>query len=1321
MKKSATGNIGYRSASNSTLCFTAKTSALTAKTSALTAAKIAALGIFVIMLAAALMPTSAFASTTWGEGSTDEEKLSDVIVNFEGSNHKEPSKINWIKYKKGYFKDHFSFVNKDEEIGVDPDPRKGVQADHKTAIAKYELKRWAKLAHKIFKSGATTGGKTTAERKYGATSYTLLHDWDYYFEHNSRAHGEINLADWLQKMSPDKDNYSAWPASWDWYTTGIKRADTLADVRKDMVSSIGGHHGISSDMVYKQRSTQDNPNGVLSAMNNNKAKGDGVYYTIVTHFTDESLMGETSYNCYAIVLYDLNKTSLYGDGLYYPFDKSSEVYQQSEVSDETVIPMQNPDEVRGEGKIEYTEGYQHSDTFTHATNWQVSGGGHIDLGFEIGTGSKIPVNFQFKPEIGFHLEGGWQDTQTNGEENIDSHTKTVQLTSPLMAHTGKNYTNSKTEEKDSGDYDDPVGLNYGIAICSISGKHIHGYNSITTGSDFCTFFEGGSSDAGQDAITNLYVRRNADSVNESYGKTEGYVNSKSCMTELAWDSDPLKNEYVDTGSKTEKITDILDRLQSEISMVSQGMNLGVMEANYILANGESTALYPLTSVKLASNDADTRIIDISEGDEYLISGLKVKGYDSGGPHNVPVEFFGFDPNAGYWDVATKDKDGNDLPKNKIVIVTDPNSGVQTLKVNELLGEGQKAYICWHINNGKKYITLDGKYVDDTTLKDRAYVEVRTHGPYDNYKVEFQDTEKPATGCALEEIHLNTVLPVNVKNAEDKVVSNAVKYELAGPSISDEEAQIIDGTILKVKRDVAEDEDRVYEIKASYGDNVQTVTTTKNAKVKVLPGRKLTLHTGGEQQIVKPGMEKHKQGVNFELSNYYEEFDQYDEPWKGDTPVYDYAVTGGDVSYAEITELGFLAVSRPGSYKVAVFEKGGSAKNPLGTLTFDVIENPNQAKTPKGIPNLIYDGSEQTGVRKGEGYTLTGERATDAGTHYATATLREGYDWADGHRFKKRKVRYRIDYLRVDKPRAATGLVYNGKAQSGVPAGEGYKLTGAPTGIGAGNYEAFATPEKNYLWSDGTSQEICLGYKIAKAKVAVPGKAPALTYNGKAQTAVPAANGYSVTGGAATNAGTYTATAVLKDKKNNEWTSGGTADLKISYTIAKSKVKAPGKAPALTYNGKAQTAVPAANGYSVTGGAATNAGTYTATAVLKDKKNNEWTSGGTADLKISYTIAKISNTITVKGKTAKVKYKKIKKKTQKISRSKVMTIKKAKGKLSYKKVKGNKKITIDKKNGKVTVKKKLKKGTYKIKAKVKAAGTTNYKARTKTVTFKIIVK
>ena len=97
-----------------------------------------------------------------------------------------------------------------------------------------------------------------------------------------------------------------------------------------------------------------------------------------------------------------------------------------------------------------------------------------------------------------------------------------------------------------------------------------------------------------------------------------------------------------------------------------------------------------------------------------------------------------------------------------------------------------------------------------------------------------------------------------------------------------------------------------------------------------------------------------------------------------------------------------------------------------------------------------------------------------------------------------------------------------------------------------------------------------------------------------------------------------------------------------------------------------------------------------------------------------------NTLFAKGKTAAVKYAKLKKRNLIISRKSAISIKNAQGVLSYKKAKGNKKITVSK-GGKITVKKGLKKGKYKVKIKVTAAGNQTYKPITKTVTVIIKVK
>ena len=105
----------------------------------------------------------------------------------------------------------------------------------------------------------------------------------------------------------------------------------------------------------------------------------------------------------------------------------------------------------------------------------------------------------------------------------------------------------------------------------------------------------------------------------------------------------------------------------------------------------------------------------------------------------------------------------------------------------------------------------------------------------------------------------------------------------------------------------------------------------------------------------------------------------------------------------------------------------------------------------------------------------------------------------------------------------------------------------------------------------------------------------------------------------------------------------------------------------------------------------------------------------------FELPKLDNPMTVSPKTAAVKYSKLKKKAQTLKVGKVLTIKNAKGTISFKKLNGNKKININKTSGKVTVKKGLKKGKYKIKVLVTADGDDTYLKGTETKTFTIKVR
>ncbi len=129
----------------------------------------------------------------------------------------------------------------------------------------------------------------------------------------------------------------------------------------------------------------------------------------------------------------------------------------------------------------------------------------------------------------------------------------------------------------------------------------------------------------------------------------------------------------------------------------------------------------------------------------------------------------------------------------------------------------------------------------------------------------------------------------------------------------------------------------------------------------------------------------------------------------------------------------------------------------------------------------------------------------------------------------------------------------------------------------------------------------------------------------------------------------------------------------------------------------------------------NAGTYAVTVV--------GTGAYTGTSQVTFTISKAANPLKVKAKTVKVKFSKLKKKAQKLKITKAVKFtKKGQGTMTYKKAKGDKKIKINKKTGKITIKKGLKKGTYKVKVKISAAGNINYLASAvNTVTFKIKVK
>ena len=187
-----------------------------------------------------------------------------------------------------------------------------------------------------------------------------------------------------------------------------------------------------------------------------------------------------------------------------------------------------------------------------------------------------------------------------------------------------------------------------------------------------------------------------------------------------------------------------------------------------------------------------------------------------------------------------------------------------------------------------------------------------------------------------------------------------------------------------------------------------------------------------------------------------------------------------------------------------------------------------------------------------------------------------------------------------------------------------------------------------------------------------------------------------------------------------YVSGATVD---KYIYAKPVTElSPG---AFTYNGEVQkpAITVSVNGEKLKEGdceltwpeGCRDAGTYQVTARLR---KGILAGAGTAE----FIIRKSDNMLSVKSRTAKISYRKLKKKSRTLVVSKVIRFKnKGVGQLTYTAVNNSRKISINKKTGTVTLKKGIKKGTYKLKVKVRADGNNNYNAVAKTVTAKTIVK
>ena len=237
-------------------------------------------------------------------------------------------------------------------------------------------------------------------------------------------------------------------------------------------------------------------------------------------------------------------------------------------------------------------------------------------------------------------------------------------------------------------------------------------------------------------------------------------------------------------------------------------------------------------------------------------------------------------------------------------------------------------------------------------------------------------------------------------------------------------------------------------------------------------------------------------------------------------------------------------------------------------------------------------------------------------------------------------------VKVAKPTAKAGLLYNGCTQLAVEEGEGYVLSGRVSADNAGSYTATATLLAGYEWADGSTSALTLSWRIDPAPITgVQLSANEAQYTGSSVAqptvvAVTTANGLTITDA---NCGWELPVRYERDRQETtDFTRLGYISVVVTgkgnltgtkaatfriYDPKKIPLPKPVQVYEYTGNPITPTFEPtggytiAPKGYTPTSGnyAATECGVYTVTCTLENGKT--WENGSTGPYEVTWEIVK----------------------------------------------------------------------------------------------------
>ena len=277
---------------------------------------------------------------------------------------------------------------------------------------------------------------------------------------------------------------------------------------------------------------------------------------------------------------------------------------------------------------------------------------------------------------------------------------------------------------------------------------------------------------------------------------------------------------------------------------------------------------------------------------------------------------------------------------------------------------------------------------------------------------------------------------------------------------------------------------------------------------------------------------------------------YSNQASGQTPTFSgslqtSATTNSSVGVYDITQ-GTLALNEPYASNYTISYNKGILS--IGRKV---------AMIPSKVTGLIYNGTVQTGVPAGTGYTITNNTATNAGKYTAELTLLSDYEWnSTDNKYAPITIEWEIE--KYDLSGTTITISQNPVTYTGNPLTPAITVKqGSLTLIEGEDYSVeysnninvttsakikITTLEKNHKGSKEVT------FTISKKTAYAPSKTD-YEYDGIEHYGVPEGEGYTLSGAlSATDAGTYHVTAILNS--NYVWNDNTTAPKQYDWVISK---------------------------------------------------------------------------------------------------------------------------------------------------------------------------